>query len=71
MSMEPEFTYKLSDEYRERFALNGGERYWMEQAFELYIRTAKRELGPDSVITPEYIEHIFKDINSKLDCWTD
>ena len=71
MTMEPEFTYKLSDEYRDRFAFNGGERYWMEQAFELYIRTAKRELGPDSVITPEYIELIFKDINSKLDCWTD
>ena len=69
--MNPEVQYRLSDEYRDRFALNGGERYWMEQAFELYIRTAKRELGPDSVITPEYIELIFKDINSKLDCWTD
>ena len=69
--MEPEFTYKLSDEYRDRFALNGGERYWMEEAFKLYILTAKRELGPDSVITPEYIELIFKDIQSKLDCWTD
>ena len=69
--MEPEFTYHLSDEYRERFALNGGERYWMEEAFKLYIETAKRELGPDSVITPEYLELVFKDIQSKLDCWTD
>ena len=69
--MNPEVQYRLSDEYRERFAFNGGERYWMEQAFKLYIRTAKRELGPDSVITPEYIELIFKDIMSKLDCWTD
>ena len=69
--MEPEVQYRLSDEYRDRFAFNGGERYWMEQAFELYIRTAKHELGPDSVITPEYIELVFKDIQSKLDCWTD
>ena len=63
--------YKLTEEYRDRFAFNGGERYWMEQAFELYVRTAKRELGADSIITPEYVELLFKDINSKLDQWTE
>ena len=30
-----ETQYKLTDEYRDRFAINGGERYWMEEAFKL------------------------------------
>jgi len=63
--------YKYTDEYRDRFAFNGGERYWMEEAFKLYIKTAKEELGDESIITAPYIEQLFKDINSKLDCWTD
>jgi hypothetical protein len=70
--MEPEVQYRYSDEYRDRFAFNGGERYWMEEAFNLYIKTAEKELSmPNSIITPAYIKQIFKDINSKLDCWTD
>ena len=70
--MEPEVQYRYSDEYRERFAFNGSERYWMEEAFKLFIKTAEQELeGRRLVITPAYIKQIFKDINSKLDCWTD
>ena len=63
--------YKYTDEYRERFAINQGERYWIEEAFKLYVKTAKEELGDESIITAPYIEQLFKDINSKLDCWTD
>ena len=66
-----EAQYKLTEEYRDRFAINKGERYWIDEAFKLYIELAKKKLTDDSVITPEYIELIFKDINSKLDCWTD
>ena len=70
--MEPEVQYRYSDEYRDRFALNGGERYWLEEAINLYIKTAEKELSmPNSIITPEYIKALFKNINSKLDCWTD
>jgi len=70
--MEPEVQYRYSDEYRDRFALNGGERYWLEEAINLYIKTAEKELSmPNSIITPEYIKLLFKNINSKLDCWTD
>ena len=70
--MEPEIQYRYSDEYRDRFALNGGERYWLEEAINLYIKTAEKELSmPNSIITPEYIKLLFKNINSKLDCWTD
>lgn len=64
--------YKLTDEYRDRFAFNGGERYWMHEAFKLYIETAEKELTmPNSIITPEYIKLVFKNIDSKLDCWTE
>ena len=70
--MEPEVQYRYSDEYRDRFALNGSERYWLEEAINLYIKTAEKELSmPNSIITPEYIKLLFKNINSKLDCWTD
>lgn len=69
--MEPEVQYRYSDEYRDRFALHGGDRYWLEEAINLYIRTAEKELGDDSIITPAYLKQMFKDINSKLDCWTD
>ena len=64
--------YKLTEEYRDRFAMNQGERYWIEEAFKLYVQTAKEQIDPEnSIISPGYIEQLFKDINSKLDCWTD
>lgn len=63
--------YKLTDEYRDRFAFNQGERYWMEQAFRVYIDQAEASIPEDSIITPGYIKQLFKDIDSKLDCWTD
>lgn len=63
--------YRLTEEYRDRFAMNQGERYWIEEAFKLYLKTAKEELKDESIITAGYLEQVFKDINSKLDCWTD
>ena len=70
--MEPEVQYRYSDEYRDRFALNGGDRYWLEEAINLYIKTAEKELTMEnSIITPAYIKLLFENINSKLDCWTD
>lgn len=70
--MEPEVQYRYSDEYRDRFALNSGERYWLQEAINLYLKTAEKELSmPNSIITPEYVKLLFRNINSKLDCWTD
>ena len=63
--------YKLSEEYRDRFSFNQGERYWINQAFELFIETAQKELPSDSIVSAGYIKMLLKDINSKLDCWTD
>jgi hypothetical protein len=63
--------YKFTEEYRERFAMNQGERYWIDQAVRIYLDRCKVELADDSIITAEYLELVFKDINSKLDCWTD
>lgn len=70
--METEVKYHFTDEYRDRFALNGGERFWLQEAINLYLKTAEKELSmPNSIITPEYVKLMFKNINSKLDCWTD
>ena len=70
--METETQYRYSDEYRDRFALNSGERYWLQEAINLYLKTAEKELSmPNSIITPEYVKLLFRNINSKLDCWTD
>lgn len=63
--------YKLTEEYRDRFAMNQGERYWMEQAFTQYVAQAEASIPEDSIITAGYIKQLFKDIDSKLDCWTD
>ena len=44
----------------------------MHEAFKLYVETAKEELTkPNSIITAGYVEQLFKDIDSKLDCWTE
>lgn len=66
--------YKLTEEYRDRFALNKGERYWIEQALEHYTRAAEAEVaGPANggVIASGYFTQVFKDISSKLDQWTE
>ena len=63
--------YKLSEEYRDRFSFNQGERYWIEEAFKLYVDQAAASIPEDSIITAGYVKQLFKDINSKLDCWTD
>ena len=63
--------YKLTEEYRDRFAMNQGERYWIDQAVRIYLERCKQELKDDSIITAGYLEQLFKDINGKLDQWTD
>ena len=69
--------YKFTEEYRGRFAFNGSERYWIEEAFKLYEREIKADLqqmideGKRPMFTPAFFEGMFKDINSKLDQWTE
>lgn len=67
--------YKLSEEYRERFTFNIGERYWMEKAFDLFTQTAKEELeqeiaqGANPIIAPAFFDGLFETVNYKLDAW--
>ena len=67
--------YELSIEYRERFALNKGERYWMQEAIDLYSKMAKEELeheieqGKRPVIAPAFFDGLFNTISGKLDAW--
>lgn len=65
--------YKHTEEYRDRFALNKGERYWIEQAFEYYVRAAEADVAKsdNGVIGPGYLTQLFKNIDSKLEMWTD
>ena len=63
--------YKLTEEYRDRFAFNSGERYWIEEAFKLYVDQAAASVPENSIITAGYIKQLFQDINSKLDQWTE
>jgi hypothetical protein len=68
--------YELTEEYRDRYGLNQGERYWIDQAVDYYLRAitaelqADEEAGKPQVITSDYIRMLFDDINWKLDAWT-
>jgi hypothetical protein len=70
-----ENSYELSKEYRERFAFNQGERYWIQLAFDVYTKNIKEELeqeiaeGKNPVIMPSFFDGLFETINYKLDAW--
>lgn len=70
-----ENNYELSEEYRERFAFNQGERYWIQEAFDMYTKNIKEELereiakGKNPVIMPSFFDGLFETINYKLDAW--
>jgi len=67
--------YELSEEYRARFSLNKGERYWMSEAFKLYKDSIQKELnemienGERPFIHPSFFDQFFIDIENKLDMW--
>jgi len=67
--------YELSEEYRDRFSLNKGERYWMSEAFKFYKREIQEELkgmiekGERPFIHPSFFDQFFIDIENKLDMW--
>jgi len=67
--------YELSEEYRDRFSLNKGERYWMSEAFKFYKREIQEELkgmiekGECPFINPIFFDQFFIDIENKLDMW--
>tara|TARA_Y100000385_G_C12719510_1_gene478021 strand:- start:75 stop:332 length:258 start_codon:yes stop_codon:yes gene_type:complete len=71
-----EESYKYSLEYRERFGFNGGEIYWMEQAFELFCEKAAEQVkqsekdGKPLIFTESYFPMVFKDIVEKAKQWS-
>lgn len=68
--------YEYTEEYRARFSLNKGERYWMNEAFKLYKDAIQKELqgmidnGDRPFIHPSFFDQFFIDIENKLDMWT-
>lgn len=67
--------YEYSEEYRERFGFNKGERYWISEAFNFYKDHVQEELngeieqGLNPFIHPDYFNQLFKDLDGKLDMW--
>jgi len=68
-----ETDYKYTEEYRDRFALNQGEIWWISEALKLYSDTARKQLeGQErSIITADFIDNLFSDITWKLTQWTE
>jgi len=69
-------SYKYSTEYRERFGFNGGELYWMEEAFKLFCEKAAEQVrksdeeGKQLIFTEDYFPLVFKDILEKAKQWS-
>jgi len=65
--------YKYTEEYRDRFALNQGEIWWITEALKLYQEEARKQIeGQErSIITADFIDNLFSDITWKLTQWTE
>jgi hypothetical protein len=67
--------YRFSEEYLDRFGLNGSDIYWLERAVNFYKEEAKAELeqtiaeGGQPVLTPRYMDMLYEDILVKLEMW--
>ena len=67
--------YQLSEEYRDRFALNNGEMYLIKEALFAYAEQARQEVlalekeGKQSIIGSEFYQHLANDVLLKLDAW--
>ena len=69
--------YKLSQEYRDRFAFNQGDIYFLKDALEYYANKVGQEIkelqdqGKRPIATPEFFEQLSEGILSKAQQWTD
>ena len=69
-------SYKYSEEYRDRFAFNGSDLYWMEEAFKLFSEQAAEEIdkaereGRTLIYTKQFFPMMFEDIITKAEQWT-
>ena len=67
--------YKLSQEYRERFAFNKGDMFLLKEALTLYADKAREEVqalekeGKRSIIGPEFYKHMAEDLLLKAEQW--
>lgn len=67
--------YRFSEEYLDRFGLNKGDFYWIEEAVKFYKEKAKAEIeesiseGGRAIMTPGFVDHLYNDILTKLEMW--
>lgn len=69
--------YKLTKEYRDRYALNGADLFWITEAFASHGEAMRSELqkmvddGHMPFMTPEYPAFQLQDILRKLEQWSE
>lgn len=67
--------YRFTEEYLDRFGLNKGDFYWIEEAVKFYKEKAKAEIeesiaeGGRPIMTPGFVDHLYNDILTKLEMW--
>ena len=69
--------YKLTQEYRDRFAFNQGDIYFLKDALEYYADKVGKEIkdlqdqGKQPIATPEFFQHLAEGLLNKAQQWTD
>ena len=69
--------YKFTQEYRERFAFNQGDLFFLKDALDSYAHKIGKEIremqekGKQPIATPEFFEQLAQGLLSKAEQWTD
>lgn len=69
--------YKLSQEYRDRFAFNQGDLFFLKDALDNYANKIGKEIremqekGKQPIATPEFFKQLAEGLLSKAEQWTD
>lgn len=69
--------YKLTQEYRDRFAFNQGDIYFLKEALECYADKVGKEIeqlqqeGKQPIATPEFFKQLAEGLLDKAQQWTD
>ena len=69
--------YKLTQEYRDRFAFNQGDIFFLKDALEYYANKVGEEIkelqeqGKQPIATPEFFKQLADGLIDKAQQWTD
>ena len=69
--------YKLTQEYRDRFAFNQGDIYFLKEALEFWSNKVGEDInkmleeGKRPIATPEFFKQLADGLIDKAQQWTD